>query len=97
MSILTDQDSSTELESFEPLDCFALVGDDLRLPDQGNGHKAHGNNAKDEDEADDGLVSRNTQNAAKPIHGKGSPSTRFDLQATFPAKPSRQRWGIAIA
>jgi len=72
---------TAKLESFEPLDGFALVGDNLRLPDQSNGHEAHGDDAKDENEANVGLVSRKAQNAAKPSHGKGSPSTRFDLLA----------------
>ena len=70
--------STAELESFEPLDGFALAGNDLRLPDQSNGHAAHGNKAKNEYEADVGLVGGKAQNTAKPSHGRRSPSTRFD-------------------
>ena len=88
---------TSELESFEPLDGFALVGDDLRLPYQSNGHEAHGDNAKDENEANVGLVNRKAENAAKPKHGKGPPSTRFDLLAVIRANPSRQRRRIALA
>jgi len=88
---------TAKLKSFEPLDGFALVGDDLRLPYQSNGHEAHGDNAKDENEANVGLVSRKAENAAKPKHGKGSPSTRFDLLAVVRANPSRQRRRMALA
>src|SRR6202158_3796946 len=88
---------TAELESFEPLDGFALVGDDLRLPYQSYGHEAHGDNAKDENEANVGLVSRKAENAAKPNHGKGSPSTRFDQLAVVRANPSWQRRRIALA
>ena len=88
---------TAELEPFEPLDGFALVGNDLRLPDQSNGHEAHGDNAKDENEANVGLVSRKAENAAKPKHGKGSPSTRFDLLAVVRTNPSRQRGRMALA
>jgi hypothetical protein len=83
-----------EFEPFEPLDGFALVGNDLRLPDQTNGHKAHGNNAKHENETDLGLLSGDTANAAKPSHSKESPSTRSDLLAVARANPSRQRRGV---
>ena len=72
---------AAELELFEPLNSFALVGDNLRLPYQGNGHTAHGNNAKDENEADVGLVSRKAEDAPKPSHSKGSPSTQSDQPA----------------
>src|SRR4029077_8857439 len=83
----------TELEPFEPLNGFALVGDDLRLPHQSNGHEAHGNHAKDENDADGGLLSGKAKNAPKPSHGKGSPSTQFALPSFVPANPSRQRRG----
>jgi hypothetical protein len=46
-----------------------LIGDDLRLPNQGNGHEAHGNHTKDENEADVGLVNGKVEDAAKPSHG----------------------------
>jgi len=95
VSFLTGRGLTAELESFEPLDGFALAGNDLRLPDQRNGHEAHGNNAKHENEADVGLVSGKTQ-TAKPSHGRRSPSTRFDLLAVARANPSGQRWGRGI-
>ncbi len=79
---------TAELEPFEPLDGLALAGNDLRLPYQGDGHEAQGKNAKSENEVDGGLVSRKAENAPKPSHGKGSPSTRFDLLALVPANPS---------
>jgi len=81
---------TAELELFEPLNGFALVGNDLRLPYQGNGHAAHADNTKDEDEADAGLLSGKAENALKPSHSKESPSTRFDLYAAHRANPSRQ-------
>src|SRR5260370_22439191 len=72
---------TAKLELLEPLDSFALVSNDLRLPDKSNGQKAHGNNAKDENEADIGFVSGKVENAAKPSHGNESPSTRCGLFA----------------
>jgi hypothetical protein len=74
---------TAELEAFKPLDGFALVGNNLGLPDQGNGHATHGNDTKNENETDVGLVSGKAENAPKPSHGKGSPSTRLDLLARF--------------
>ena len=68
--------SAAKLHLFQPLDGFALIGDDLRLPDQRNGHEAHGDDAEDEDEADIGLLSGKPKYTPKPGHGKGSPSTR---------------------
>lgn len=70
---------AAELEALEPLNSFALAGNDLRLPDQGNGHQAHGNNAKHKNEDDFGLVDRKGEGAPKPRHSKVSPSTRLDL------------------
>jgi hypothetical protein len=57
-----------ELELFEPLDSFPLVRDDLGLPDEGDGHETHGENAENQYEADIGLVSGNVKNAPKPCH-----------------------------
>ena|ERR1700674_826617 len=85
---------TAELEPFEPLDGFALVGNDLGLPDQSDGHETHGNNAKHENETDLGLMSGDAANSAKPSHSKESPSTRSDLLAVVSANPSRQRWGM---
>ena len=67
---------AAKLQLLQPLDGFALAGNDLRLPDQGNGHKAHGNNAEDEDDTDVGLLSGKPKCTPKPSHGRGSPSTR---------------------
>ena len=88
---------TAELKLFEPLNGFALVGDDLCLPDQSDGHAAHGDDAQDQNDADAGLVSGKVKNALKPSHGKGSPSTRCDLCASNHANPSWQRRGVAIA
>jgi hypothetical protein len=66
---------ATELELFEPLYGFALVGNDLRLPDKGNGHEGHGDDAKNKNQSDIGLLSGKVKNASKPGHGKESPST----------------------
>jgi hypothetical protein len=68
---------ATELELLEPVNRFALIGDDLRLPDEGDGHDAHGKDAKDQNEADMGFLNGKPESAAKPHHGKGSPSTRM--------------------
>jgi len=48
---------ASKLHLFQPLDGFALVGDNLRLPDKRDGHEAHGDDTQNEDEADAGLLS----------------------------------------
>ncbi len=40
------------LELLKPTDDVALVGNDLRLPDERNGHGAHNKQANDEDDTD---------------------------------------------
>jgi hypothetical protein len=71
---------AAEFELFEPLNGFALVGDNLRLPDQSNRHEAHGDDAQDENESDVGFGSGKPKNATKPGHGKGSPSTHRSIE-----------------
>src|SRR5713101_1133954 len=66
---------AAKLDLFQPLNGFALVGDNLRLPDERNGHEAHGDDAEDEDETDVGLLSGEPKCMPKPSHGRGSPST----------------------
>ena len=84
---------TAELELFEPLDGLALVGDNLSLPDQRDGHAAHGDDTKEENKADAGFLGGKVEHALKPSHGKGSPSTRFSLHDLFLANPSWQRRG----
>jgi len=67
---------AAKLQLFQPLDGFALIGDDLRLPDERDRHEAHSDDAEDEDEADIGLLSGKPKYTPKPSHGRGSPSTR---------------------
>ena len=67
---------AAKLQLFQPLDSFALIGDDLRLPDERDRHEAHGYDAEDEDEADIGLLSGKPKYTPEPSHGRGSPSTR---------------------
>src|SRR5260370_27945432 len=88
---------TAELEAFEPANDFALIVNDLRLPYQGNGHEAHRNNAKAESDADDGLVSRKAENAAKPRHANESPGTPFDTLTLVRSNPNQQRLGAALA
>src|SRR5690348_7846299 len=66
---------AAELEPHKPLNGFALIGNDLCLPYQDNGHEAHKNDGKDENDNNIGLVNRKAEDAAKPSHGKRSPST----------------------
>jgi hypothetical protein len=61
---------AAELEPHKPLNGFALIGNDLCLPYQGNGHEAHKKNGKDENDNNIGLVNRKAEDAAKPSHGK---------------------------
>lgn len=68
---------AAELELFEPLDGFALVGDDLCLPHERNGHEAHADDAKYQNKSNLRLLGGKVKDAAKPGHGKGSPSTRL--------------------
>ena len=84
---------TAEFELFEPLDGFALVGDDLRLPDQRDGHAAHGDDTKDQNKADAGFLGGKVEHALEPSHGKESPSTRFSLPDLCFMNPSRQRRG----
>lgn len=60
---------SAELHALEPLDSFALAGNDLRLPDQGDGQQAHGNNAKHKNEDDFRLMDGKGEGTPKPRHG----------------------------
>jgi len=60
---------AAELEALKPLYDLALAGNDLRLPDQGNGHHAQGNNAKHENEGNFGFVDRKGEGTPKPRHG----------------------------
>lgn len=60
---------AAELHALEPLDSFALAGDNLCLPDQGDGHQAHGNNAKHQDEDDFRLMDGKGEGTPKPRHG----------------------------
>jgi len=60
--------SAAELQRLEPLDGSALVGDDLRLPDDGDGHEAHQENADSEGEVGVGLASREAKGANEPSH-----------------------------
>ena len=71
---------AAEFELFEPLNGFALVGDDLRLPDESHGHEAHGDDAQYKNKSDVGFGSGKAKNATKPGHGKGSPSTQISLE-----------------
>ena len=50
---------------------MALVGDDLRLPDERDRHEAHGDDAKNKNESNVGLRSREAENTSKPSHGGG--------------------------
>ena len=68
--------SASELQLFQPLNGFALVGDNLRLPNERDRHEAHGDDAEDEDETEVGLLSGEPKCTPKPSHGRGSPSTR---------------------
>src|SRR5712692_2624250 len=70
---------AAELEAFEEADGFVLAGDDLGLPDEADGHDAHGDGAKSEDKTHLRFGSGKTKEANQPSHGKGSPSTRRDL------------------
>ena len=84
---------AAELELFEPLNGFALVGNDLRLPHQRDRHAAHGDDSKEQHDADAGFLCGKVEQALKPSHGKGSPSTQFDFCVRNRANPSRQRRG----
>jgi hypothetical protein len=68
---------AAELELFEPLNGFALVGDDLSLPNERNGHEAHADDAEYKNESNRGLLGGKVKDAAKPGHGKGSHSTQL--------------------
>ena len=56
---------------FEHANYRVLLGDDLGLPNQDDGHDAHGKNAKRENNAGLRFCGRNAKYAANPIHGKG--------------------------
>ena len=69
---------------------FALIGNDLGLPYQGNGHEAHKKNGKDENDDNVRLVNRKAEDAAKPSHGKGLLVVLINLPTFGSAKLSRQ-------
>src|SRR5207245_11000292 len=66
---------AAELVPTQPLNGCALIGNDLCLPYQSNRHEAHKKNGKDENDNNIGLVNRKAEDAAKPSHDKGPPST----------------------
>jgi len=53
---------------FEHADNRFLVGDDLRLPHQDDGHDAHSEDAEAEDDAGLRLCSGHVQHTANPFH-----------------------------
>lgn len=53
---------------FEHADDRLLIGNDLRLPDQDDGHYTHGEDAEAEGDASLCLRSRNVEYAANPFH-----------------------------
>lgn len=67
--------SISGLELFQPPDRIALIGNDLGLPDEGNRHGAHDNEAKNQSNADVRLANLAPENATNPFHGNTSPST----------------------
>jgi hypothetical protein len=81
---------AAEFELLEPLDGFALVRDDLGLPNEGDGHEAHGDDTKDKNKADVGLGSGKAKSAMEPEHGMGTPSTWFAPSNASDAIPIRQ-------
>jgi len=50
-----------------------LSGNDLCLPDDGDGHSAESENAERENETHIGFRGGNTEISNEPSHGKGSP------------------------
>ena len=65
--------SIAELDVLEPADGIALVGDDLCLPDKGDRHGTHDQEAEDKSDHDVRLVNLAPKDAAHPFHGRGSP------------------------
>jgi len=54
---------------FEHADDGVLLGDNLGLPDEGDGHDAHGENAESEDKTHLGFRRADIKNATHPGHG----------------------------
>ena len=67
---------TSEFETLEPTDGFPLMSNDLRLPNEGNGHQAHRQDAKCEHDSDVRFVGGDTKGPVKPGHSESSPSTR---------------------
>ena len=63
--------SSPDFGAFKPLDGFALIGDNLRLPDQTDRHYAHHDQAENDHEALLRFRRGDVQGANDPRHGLG--------------------------
>src|SRR5439155_24421462 len=81
---------AAELEPHKPLNCFALIGNDLGLPYQGNGHETHKKNGKDENDDNVRRVNKEAEDAAKPSQGKGLLEVLINLHIFGSAKLSQQ-------
>jgi hypothetical protein len=62
--------SIVELDLFEPADGVALVGNDLCLPDKGDRHGSHDQEAEDKSDPDVRLANLTPKDAANPWHGR---------------------------
>src|SRR5215469_957440 len=62
--------SIAELDLFEPADGVALVGNDLCLPDKGDRHGSHDQEAQDKSDPDVRLANLTPKDAANPWHGR---------------------------
>src|SRR5690348_11509733 len=71
---------AAEFDLFEPANRLALVGNNLRLPDERDGHDAHDQEAEDKSGPDIRLANLNSKIAANPFHGWSSPSTAFAIR-----------------
>jgi len=70
LNLICRRKNSTTKASFEHVDHGVLLGNYLGLPNQRDGHHAHGKNAESQDEACLGFVCRYKDHAAQPGHGK---------------------------
>jgi len=62
-------ESAAEPHVLQPSDGLALIGDDLCLPDKGNGHGAHGEKTEDQSNTEVRLANLNAKEAANLMHG----------------------------
>ena len=66
--IKTRPESAAEFHGFEPVNSVALIGDDMRLPNEAERHQAHKKDTDSQRQVGVGLLRRKAKSANEPGH-----------------------------